>query len=47
MTPTEVTPDHFTDPPIIGLHITGAQAPITIAATHHIADPHLQEFILR
>ena len=40
MTPTEVTPDHFTDPPVIALHITGAQALITITMTHHITDPH-------
>ena len=35
MTPTGAAPDHFID-----LHATGAQAHITTAATHHIADPH-------
>ena len=40
MTPTEVTPDHFTGPHVIALYATGAQAPITITMTYHITDPH-------
>ena len=40
MTPTVVTPDGFIDLHVIALHATEAQALITTAATHHIADPH-------
>ena len=40
MTLAEVTPDLFTDPPIIVLHATEAQAHITTTVIHHIADPH-------
>ena len=40
MTPAGVTPDHFIDLHVIALHTTGAQAHITTAVKHHIADPH-------
>ena len=40
MTPIEVAPGHFTDPHVIVLHATGAQAHIASAMIHHIADPH-------
>ena len=37
---TEAILDHFTGPHTVALHATGAQAHITTAKTHHIADPH-------
>ena len=40
MIPAGVAPDHFIDSHILALHATGAQAHITTAPTHHIADPH-------
>ena len=40
MTPTGVAPDHFIDLHIVALYATGAPAPITTIATHHIANPH-------
>ena len=44
MTPVGVTPDHFIDLHVIALHATGAPAPITTAATHHITDPSPRNF---
>ena len=43
MTPTEVTPDHFTGPHTVALYAIGAQAHIATTVTHHIADPHHAE----
>ena len=40
MTPTGVTPHHFTDLPIIAPHATEAQVHTTTAMTHHITDLH-------
>ena len=40
-TPIEAAPGHSTDLPNIVSHTTEAQAPTTIAMTHHTADLHL------
>ena len=40
MTPTGVTPDHFTDLHIVAPHVKEAQVHTTTAVTHHIADLH-------
>ena len=40
MTPTEVTPGHFTDPPVMFFYTTRAQTHIATTAIHHITDPH-------
>ena len=40
MTPTGVTPDHFTGLHAIAPHATEAQVHTATAMTHHITDPH-------